>query len=138
MKFDLKIEREKLKKSKDSLKVCEQDFKNWKHEFPNRDSDSLLSHGRLVVEPVVEYYYYLFILESSDNYVLRQCAKAFQVFDLLFLRGKEYALPLLLLFADKLKHFVYKEFTNTFFSGLKRKMKYVVNLTIQPFDWSTF
>ena len=134
-KQTLRVEKKNLKESRENLKVSETIHRKWEERFPYRNREALLAHGRKIVDPVNDYYHNLFLVESGDNYNVRQCAKACLIFDPLYLKDKENELAMLSLLADNLKHFQCKEFNGMFISALKNEIKHVVHLANQPFDW---
>ena len=69
------------KKVKDeSDEVCAS-FEKWKEKFPHRTQDSLMAHGKSILQPAGEYYKKLFTEEGGVCYNIRNMSEAALIFD---------------------------------------------------------
>jgi Ribonuclease G/E len=69
------------KKVKDeSDEVCAS-FEKWKEKFAHPTPDSLMAHGKSILQPAGDYYRKLFMEEDGDCYNIRKMSEAALIFD---------------------------------------------------------
>jgi hypothetical protein len=136
-KQTLRQEKASLSEVNRELDRSIRDYDAWKSKFPNRNQDTLLNYCRELAKPVLAYYSKLFLDEDGDNYHMRKAAFSCQLFDPMFLEGKQNDLHRLFYLADQLIHFRYPQFTQEFIALLKQEIPLAVNHSNMYFDWSS-
>ena len=96
MNFELSNTRMRLKemkKNRDYVKKladeAEQAYKDWKLRFTHRTRDSLIAHGKSIIEPAKQYYTSLFSNNEGDSYIMRRVDKGCKIFYTLSLKVKQ-------------------------------------------------
>ena len=117
---------------------CANELSIWQDKFPHRNRNTLIHHGKDMMQPMPLYYRSLFNNVEGDCYHLRQGSIGCKIFDPIFLKGKSNDMTQLYLLCDKLNHFGFKLFTDDFIKKMKVELKDAVHVaTIDTFDWES-
>ena len=128
-KSELKIIKKTHSVAKKDLDELVKSHEDWKLEFMHRTHDTLLQHGKQVLQPAFGYYKKLFIEDGGDCCHMSKMAEACEIFNPILLKdiSETEIVTVLHYMADKLIHFKYTEiFTEDFIRRLKKEMPGVV------------
>ena len=106
-------------------------------KFPYRNKESIIEYGKSIGLPALNYYNEQFIRKNGDFYKLRKRWKACEIFDPLFLKGKENNIQRLNNIARDLKHFEYPDFDDEFLTNLEMEIPLAVKHANKEFDWNS-
>ena len=112
-------------------------FVEWSSKFPHQDRTSLGNHCKSIIVPVIDYYDNLFHSDDGDNASVSKAANACKLFSPFFLKDNCNDIPLLNTFADSLRAFEFRQFTDEFIHCIKREIPKAVELACAPFDWDS-
>ena len=107
----------------------------WKETFPHRTRNEILTYGKTIGEPAMNYYIKHFKEETGDLFLFRKRALACKIFDPFFLRGKGNQIQRLQIIAMGLIHFEYQDFDNEFLTCLCKEIPLAVEHADRFFDW---